>query len=270
MADAPFQPATNLWRCVELPMLASALPKQGRGLDVGCGDGVLTALLGRLCGADWDLVGIDLSPEETALARSAGFYRAVHTASGSRVPEADASFDFAFANSVLEHITDLPATLRETARCLKPGGLFAATVPSWQFHRCLTGPSFTQSRRGYFAEIDARLAHVHYWSEQRWRDELSDAGMELESAAGYLAQRQVQRWETWSNWTGGLLYRLSGRRRQPIDVQRRMGLRRGLPVGLRFLAAPLATLVGTGVCGTGARESAPFGCVLVVARRKGA
>ena len=36
MADAPSQPATNFWRCVELPVLAAALPAEGRGLDVGC------------------------------------------------------------------------------------------------------------------------------------------------------------------------------------------------------------------------------------------
>ena len=45
MIGAPWQPATNFWRCVELPVLAAALPIEGRGLDVGCGDGVLTEAL---------------------------------------------------------------------------------------------------------------------------------------------------------------------------------------------------------------------------------
>jgi SAM-dependent methyltransferase len=265
MADAPFQPATNLWRCIELPVLAAALPAHGRGLDVGCGDGVLTRLLARMVRADWQLVGIDLSPEETALARAVGVYTAVHTGSASRVPEPSGSVDFAFANSVLEHIPDLAGCLREVARCLRPGGQFLATVPSWQFHDCLNGPLGFQPRDGYLAEIDQRLAHVHYWTEDRWRQELAEAGLETESITGYLSRKQVRRWETWSNWTGGLCYRLGGRRRPPIDMQRRMGLRRGLPRVFRFASAFLALLVGAGVHGGG--EPGPFGCVLVRARR---
>lgn len=249
MVDAPFQPATNLWRAVELPVLASVLPVAGRGLDVGCGDGVLTRLLKDMVQASWQLVGIDPDPHETALAAQCGLYEAVHTTGADRVAEPDASFDFAFSNSVLEHIPDLAPCLVETARCLKPGGSFFATVPSAGLHALLAGPGLLRriSREAYLAEFDRRLAHLRYPTVAEWRGMLDDAGMELVAVQGYLTPRQITRWETWTNWTGGLLYRLRGSKRPPIQIQRSLGLRRGMPGPLRFLATPAAWAAGMGV-----------------------
>lgn len=267
MAEAPFQPATNLWRCIELPVLAAALPKEGRGLDVGCGDGVLTGILHDLVGASWQLAGIDLDPAETALASTSGYYQAVHSCGANEIPEASDGFDFAFSNSVLEHIPNLSPCIPEVARCLKPGGLFAATVPSPFFHHCLLGPRLPSARSGYLAEIDDRLAHWNYWSEQRWRDELEAAGLQTVTIKPYFTRRQVRRWEFWSHWTGGLLYRLGGKKKKPIAIQRKLGLRRGLPKWLHFLAKPIAGLVGTGVFAEQVPDPTANGCYLVLARK---
>jgi SAM-dependent methyltransferase len=271
MAEAPFQPATNFWRCVELPTLAGALPKEGRGLDIGCGDGVLTGILGDLVGAHWRLVGVDPNPQEAERARTSGRYESVHATGADRIPEPADSFDFAFANSVLEHIPDLPACLRDIGRCLKPTGLLAATVPSVHFHTCLAGPDWSQTltRPGYLREIDARLAHAQYWSSERWGRELLAACLEMEAESFYLSRRQVRRWEAWSNWTGGLLYRLRRRKESMIDIQQNLSLKRGLPSPLRPLAPLLARCIGQGVLGHEETGAAANGCLLLLARKKG-
>jgi SAM-dependent methyltransferase len=47
------------------------------------------------------------------------------------LPFADGTFDRVVTSEVLEHIQDDVAALAELARVLRPGGVLAATVPSW-------------------------------------------------------------------------------------------------------------------------------------------
>jgi SAM-dependent methyltransferase len=269
MAEAPFQPATNLWRSIELPVLAQALPRSGRGLDVGCGDGVLTKLLSELADADWRLVGIDPDPAEITSARETKFFETLYETGADRVAEPDGTFDFAFANSVLEHIPDLPPCLTEIARVLKSGGVFYATVPSPGLHTFMRGPGALRriDRRAYLEETDRRLLHFRYPSVDEWRELLAAAGLEMTSARGYLTRRQVRRWEIWTNWTGGLLYRLKGSKSRPIEIQRSLGLRRGLPKAFRFVGGPLAWTAGVGVLADDATAPEETACLLVAGRK---
>ena len=48
-----------------------------------------------------------------------------------RLPFPDATFDVVITSEVLEHIQDDVTAIAEMVRVLKPGGRFAATVPSW-------------------------------------------------------------------------------------------------------------------------------------------
>ena len=49
----------------------------------------------------------------------------------TRLPFADSSFDRVITSEVLEHIESDTTAINEFARVLKPGGTFAATVPTW-------------------------------------------------------------------------------------------------------------------------------------------
>ncbi|MEA3021327.1 MAG: hypothetical protein QOK01_179 [Alphaproteobacteria bacterium] len=245
----PAQPATAFWRAIEIGVLARRGLPEGLGLDLGCGDGILTDILLRQTGPR-TLVGVDVDPLETQAAARFPFYRRVHACPGNSIPEPDASFDFVLSNSVLEHIPDLETTIAEIARLLRMDGRFVFTVPGPGFHRNLAGSvlPFTD-RTTYLGTIDRRLAHHHYLSPADWSAICGRNGLVLDTCLGYLDGRETRRWETLSRVTGGLLYSLFGEIRRPIEIQRRLGARdlqnkTRLPVRM---ARALARLLSLGV-----------------------
>lgn len=97
VARYPAQPATAFWRGIEIDVLSRAPIPEGLGLDIGCGDGILTDILFKRIGRTPDLVGIDPDPLETEAAQNYSFYQRVHTVAGDAIPEADATFDYAIS-----------------------------------------------------------------------------------------------------------------------------------------------------------------------------
>lgn len=101
-------------------VLANCPP--GRGLDVGCGTGVLAE---RLAGRGYEMTGVD--PSEgmlEVLAERAPSVRAVR-ASGDDLPFDDGSFDLVLTVAALHHIAEpaaVRATLGEMVRVARPGG----------------------------------------------------------------------------------------------------------------------------------------------------
>ena len=263
--ETPFQPATSWWRAVELAVVIRHGLPGGTGLDLGCGDGKLMRILLEASGASPALVGVDLDPLETRDAAASGVYGRVHTAQGDHVPEPDASFDFVFSNSVLEHIEDIEPVIAEVARLLRPGGVFVFTVPGAGFHDCLAGPLLPWSdRQRYLQRIDQRCAHRRYWGESQWRDCLRRHGIDVVRAVPYLTEPEVRRWESLSRFTAGVLFGLLRGRMQPIEIQRALRLRRSTLRLPAWIAAPLAAAVSAGVK---AGPSSQFGCLLVEANR---
>jgi len=94
-------------------------------IDVGCGGGLLAEEVARL-GAR--VIGIDPSASSIATAQAhaghAGLDICYRIGSGEHLPAGDGCADIVYCVDVLEHVTDLDAVVRETARVLKPGGLY--------------------------------------------------------------------------------------------------------------------------------------------------
>jgi ubiquinone/menaquinone biosynthesis C-methylase UbiE len=92
-------------------------------LDVGCGSGIDLAGYAR---AGAHVTGIDLTPRHVELARrhldAMGLSGEVREGDAETLPFDDASFDRVSSNGVLHHTPDMPATLREIVRVLRPGG----------------------------------------------------------------------------------------------------------------------------------------------------
>lgn len=114
-------------------------------VDIGCGGGLFAEELARL-GAN--VIGVDPSEPslETARAHAAASSLTIEyrLGSGEQLPLPDSSADIACCVDVLEHVNDVPAVLRETARILKPGGVYLYdTINRTPFSR-LTMIKFSQ------------------------------------------------------------------------------------------------------------------------------
>ncbi len=94
-----------------------------RILDLGCGDGKLTAALAE---AGAQMTGVDASAQMAAAARGRGI--PVMEASAEALPFETASFDAVFSNAALHWVRDQDAMLGEVRRVVRPGGRFVAEM----------------------------------------------------------------------------------------------------------------------------------------------
>lgn len=147
----------------EFPQLLRDLPKDFRAIEVGAGMGWHAALTAAHGGGSVLATEVAWRPGNTpdSVANAHAFHRLAardkvladflefeRDAAGSLVttkfrgrvtfaeggaealPAADESADFVYSVNCVEHIPDLPAAFRESARVLRPGGiLFATTEP---------------------------------------------------------------------------------------------------------------------------------------------
>ncbi len=90
-----------------------------RVLDVGCGDGALTA---RIAEGGATVVGVDASPELVAVAQARGLDARLADAAAL---DFDEEFDAVFSNAALHWILDYQAAAAGMFAALRPGGRLA-------------------------------------------------------------------------------------------------------------------------------------------------
>ncbi len=94
-------------------------------LDIGCGNGLLTAELARAVGQKGRVIGIDPSDDMTAAAKArCRDYACVEFRTGvaNALPFEDAMADKAVSMQVFEYVDDIDGAIADAMRCLKPGG----------------------------------------------------------------------------------------------------------------------------------------------------
>lgn len=120
-------PESERWTAAILHRLEPHLPPKERldVLDVGAAQGRALLALERL---GHHAVGVEPWPAAIVtaheLARRVGTTIDVREGAAELLPFADERFDVVLATSVLEHVTDLGAALREIHRVLRSGGIF--------------------------------------------------------------------------------------------------------------------------------------------------
>lgn len=103
-----------------------------RGLDVGCGDGVLLYKIKKM---DGQIFGLDKEPEGLRLAEKQLDSRGVSSGGlieGScyNIPLRTNSLDYVTAIELIEHLNDVDTFLKEILRVLRPEGYFVCTTPN--------------------------------------------------------------------------------------------------------------------------------------------
>lgn len=115
--DAAYVPALGA------DVLAQLAPQAGeRILDLGCGDGTLTAELTRSGAA---VTGVDASPAQVAAASGRGLDARVMAGEALTF---DGEFDAVFSNAALHWMTRPDAVIACVFRALRPGGRFVAEM----------------------------------------------------------------------------------------------------------------------------------------------
>jgi SAM-dependent methyltransferase len=118
-----------------LPSLRDLLGAgSGSCLDLGCGTGRATA---AVCELGWRVTGVDISADQLRVAagRLGGSAELVRV-DAARLPFEDRSFDAAVSTFTHTDLDSFPAAVKEVARVLRPGGVFAYLG----LHPCFVGP----------------------------------------------------------------------------------------------------------------------------------
>jgi len=91
----------------------------------------------------------------------------------TRLPFVDGGFDAVITSEVLEHVPDDVGALAEMTRVLRPGGVFAATVPSWLPEKI----NWMLSDDYHAPAVDG--GHVRIYSATELKAKLRAAGLRL-------------------------------------------------------------------------------------------
>jgi 2-polyprenyl-3-methyl-5-hydroxy-6-metoxy-1,4-benzoquinol methylase len=108
---------------------ALGTPGAGPVVDIGCGQGALVRLL-LIDG--YDATGVDISPEQVALAQTSGLSQVQQGDYRPFLEARSGELAAVTATDVLEHLTkdEVLETFDSVAMALIPGGVFVARVPN--------------------------------------------------------------------------------------------------------------------------------------------
>ena len=145
---------------------AELLPRGVRVLDVGCGDGLLAALI-REKRPDIEVTGIDVLVRPST-------HISVEPFDGTRIPYADRSVDVVMFVDVLHHASDPALLLREAARTATRTIL----IKDHTLDGALAGPTLRLMDWIGNARHSVTLPYS-YWSHQTWLDACERLGLRI-------------------------------------------------------------------------------------------
>lgn len=133
-------------------------------LDIGCGTGLFLVAASQ---AGWSVSGVEVSGEAAELGQAV-HKLPVHVGviAGLKLP--DDAFEAVTAWEVLEHIPEPSEFLHVVSRILKPGGIFAGSVPNYGRSRYRFGE--------HLGPLSCPPIHVNFWDNNSLEYVLRHAG----------------------------------------------------------------------------------------------
>ena len=150
-----------------------------RVLDVGCGEGQLTAEIAR---AGCRVIGVDVAEEPLRRGRQRhpGIdLRRVEL--DGQWPLPDAGFDVIWAGETIEHVAETARWLSQLRRLLRSGGSLLLSTPANGRMELLR---LVLSRRRMQEHFDPRSEHLRFYSANSLAELLADFGFEQISVRG--------------------------------------------------------------------------------------
>jgi SAM-dependent methyltransferase len=233
------RPETAVWRAIDCAVL-DGIELEPPVIDLGCGDGAFSFLRAGGCySLDYDFstetinlgkffsnvdiydhcdsaacserimepahykidIGFDHKPALLAKAALTGLYgRTVEGDANTELPFARASIRTVYSN-ILYWLEDYPATLREIARVLKPGGRCIIQVPSERFRefsfyqRLFVKTGNPQWEWLKLLDRGRSDSIKNYKSEAEWRMDFETAGLCVERCTPYLPRLVIEAWD---------------------------------------------------------------------------
>ncbi len=178
-------------------LLKSGIKPGMKVLDIGCGMGIMTCWLSEIIGKTGEVVGIDSSEEQLAIAREIAEEEERNVTfkcmPATDLNSLDMDFDFIFCRFLLVHLKNPKKAVQDIFSLLKPGGIFACQSAIYGRELCypesLAFNKWSQLRYDVFTALgkDPQTGEkVHtYMHETGFRDltaELSQPVLETEKS----------------------------------------------------------------------------------------
>jgi ubiquinone/menaquinone biosynthesis C-methylase UbiE len=196
-----------------------------QAFDFGCGSGNLTS---HLLALGLEVTAADVSPEFLQLVQSRYPRVATVQMNGRDLSNiAEASFDLVATYSVLHHVPDYLAAVREMARICKPGGVvsidheqnesywsgdslyarFRRKALRFDWRKYLRPLNYVHRLRRVFDPKFANEGDIHVWPDDhidwsRIKRAMLDCGLEIVLEQDYLLYQQLYRSDVYDQFSG--------------------------------------------------------------------